>query len=118
MKLTKRILSVLTAAVLCLAPMALMVGAAESTVYGVNVDVCDCNNPGQPWGGVPYGKPTNISQAYWCQSQEYIGGYFTCLTCGETQAIDGYSRLIAHPTVYYKEDGSYYCPVCGYNVDE
>ena len=40
-----------------------------------------------------------------------------CLTCGTKNEIVGYNQLIPHPTVYYKEDGSYYCPVCGYNMD-
>ena len=116
MKTLKRILALVTTLVLCLAPMALMALAAEVSVYGLNVDTCDCNNPGEPWGGEHY-DTTNVSGPYWCQSMHYSGGYFTCLTCGKTQAIDGYNRLIAHPTVYYKEDGSYYCNVCGYNKD-
>ena len=36
MKMSKRILALVTALVLCLAPMMLMVGAAEISVYGMN----------------------------------------------------------------------------------
>ena len=114
MKMTKRILAFVTALVLCLAPMALMVGAAEISVYGMNDDICDCNNPGDTWGGT-YSHTEYLGQAYWCKRMYYTGGWFTCLTCGETQAIDGYNKLIAHPTVYYEEDGSYWCPECGYH---
>lgn len=107
----------MTALVLCIAPMALMALAAEVSVYGLNVDTCDCNDPGEPWGGTNPVFQYYVKSAYYCQSFYYTGGYFTCQTCGKTQAIDGYNKLIAHPTVYYKEDGSYYCNVCGYNKD-
>ena len=50
MKTTKRILALITALVLCLVPMMFMIEAAEIAIRGVNVEVCDCNNPGKPWG--------------------------------------------------------------------
>ena len=115
MKPLKRVLALITALVLCLAPMMLMVGAAEVSVYGLNVNTCDCNNPGQPWGGKNPEFQYYVYDAYWCKSMYYTGGYFTCLTCGETQAIDGYNVLIAHPTFTINPaNGRYWCPECHY----
>lgn len=113
-KITKRILAILTAIVLCLAPMVLMVGAAEFSIYGLNVNTCDCNNPGKPWGGTY----TGFSYEYhsvWCRRNYYSGGSFTCLTCGLTQAIDSYDTLSAHPTFTINPaNGRYWCPDCHY----
>ena len=113
MKTTKRILALITALVLCLAPMALMVGAAEIAIYSANVNVCDCNNPGDPWGGINPTFQYYVKGDYWCKSMYYTGGYFTCLTCGETQAIDGYSKLIPHVEfVVNPANGRLWCPEC------
>lgn len=114
MKMTKRILAILTALVLCLAPMILMVGAAEFSVYVLHGN-CDCNTPGAPYGGTNPVFDDYVKQSYWCKSMYYTGGYYDCLTCGTKNEIVGYNQLIPHPTVYYEEDGSYWCPECGYH---
>ena len=96
---------------------ALMALAAETSMFVLpSEEACDHNNSGQPWGGT-YSHYVTLSQSYWCKNEYYTGGYFTCQTCGKTYAIDGYEKCLPHPTVYYKEDGSYYCNVCGYNKD-
>ena len=93
--------------------MALMAGAAEIT-YGLNVDTCDCNNPGQPWGGTEL-ETIPLKESYWCKKIIYSGGWFTCLTCGETQSIDKYEVLVSHPTFTINPaNGRYWCPDCHY----
>ena len=111
MKTTKRILALITALVLCLVPMVFMIEAAEIAIRGVNVEVCDCNNPGKPWGSTYVGY-TYVYHSHWCKRNDYTGGYFTCLTCGETQAIDGYDHLTPHVWDTNPANGRPWCTDC------
>lgn len=93
--------------------MALMVGASEFSAYEINDAVYDCNNPGEPWGGTNPTFQYYLKDSYWCKSMFYTGGYFTCLTCGKTQEIDGYDKWIPHVDfVINPANGRLWCPEC------
>ena len=113
MKTTKRILALITAFILCLAPMALMVGAAET------IDVCSvCRHD----------SGTVISTGL--EYREYVGSHNVCFNvycddvtsicdaCGEIYFSDHvFVRSMSHPTMFYKtENGitAWHCPLCTY----
>ena len=120
MKTTKRILALITALVLCLAPMALMTLAAETVPCATRDLYClRCN-----YSDVTYQScKTTFSRTICdigtyseCQYNEYLVGYLVCNrpTCGYVEN-DYIYRTTQHPTIYYNEDHTMrFCVVCGY----
>ena len=104
MKITKRILALITALVLCLAPMALMVGAAENEVilYGSSL-----NNPCIYCGETRvYRSLENATfiekEIVGTQSVCYINWYnnveYRCAKCGEVKDRADIGIQLSHPT--------------------
>ena len=120
MKFTKRILALITAVVLCLAPMALMVGAAENEIilYGSSL-----NNPCIYCGETRvYRSLENATfvekEIVGTQSVCYINWYnnveYRCAKCGEVKDRADIGIQLSHPTFYLNTaTGNYYCPLCG-----
>ena len=114
MKTTKRILAMITALVLCLAPMALMVGASEHGVapcalHDVSCDSCGSTN-------ITYVSCDTVlySAQYktpiYCYYEEYLVGRVICLAC-DAVTPDFYVNSSQHPTLLHGK-----CPACGYIV--
>lgn len=115
MKITKRIFALLTALVLCLAPMVLMVGASET------IDVCAVSACRHDRGSIISTGP---------EYREYVGSYNVCYeiycddvkakcdACGEIYYTDHvFVRSTTHPTLIYgTENGitAWHCPACPY----
>lgn len=119
MKLTKRILSVLTAIVLCLAPMALMVGAAE-TLQEIEIrfitrgDVCGHNPDNIIITGGEYDPDADeyVYGTYYCKRIWYRDASAYCPVCDRTYTVD-YGKLIPHPSFIQSQvNGFYYCCEC------
>ena len=96
MKTTKRILALITALVLCLAPMALMVGAA------VTNEVCE------HYQYVDIIEGTLVSSTYIgtdavCYRNVYENSYYACQECGH-EWTGTYVKDIAHA---YREFSTY-----------
>ena len=113
----KKIPALITAVVLCLAPMALMVGAAENLVeiYAVSRKLL-CNHDPDNFilsGGIYDRTVTNdyVYHWYYCKRLWYRDGNAYCPECDDNYTVD-YSRLTPHPTFIQGSDGYYYCPDC------
>lgn len=111
MKFTKRILTLLTAVVLCLAPMVLMAGAAELSESDIMSDnECTHSNG---WHIILstaanryfYGSPTSTH----CPPYYYTGVYHECLDCGHVKYDTYYSQT---RSVHLFSNGV--CSYCGY----
>lgn len=127
MKTTKRILALITALVLCLAPMALMVGAAVvgETISPMGLH-CNCPNPTYtlydhgPFVTNADGsiKENSIGSALVCYESWYKYSRMQCSDCHIIFYNYNVTRAeFTHPTVYKVEiDGEMhdYCPKCGY----
>lgn len=119
MKTTKRILALITALVLCLAPTALMVGASEIAPCATldrSCNMCGNSNVSE----VPCQRTLisrlNIGTYSTCQSSLYIIGHYVCndISCGYVEPKNE-SVVTQHPTIYYNEDRTRrFCVVCGY----
>ena len=118
MKTTKRILALLTALVLCLAPTALMVGAAEIVPHATHTtscDLCGSNAPFRECQQILISS-VNIGTYSECQYCCYLIGHNVCSnsSCGYKEPVPTY-RTTQHPTIYYNEDRTMrFCVVCGY----
>ena len=121
MKTTKRILALITALVLCLAPMTLMVGAAENDIVPRGLH-CSCNPT--RYTVLQYGYSRNEIQktALGCYITYYYSDANTrvklrCNTCHIEFYTDSFGQEYTHPTFYTKEvngETVFYCPACGY----
>ena len=119
MKTLKRILALLTALVLCLAPMALMVGAAEHGVAPCAVLDVTCDSCGST--NVVYldCEDTTLYHAeyatpIYCYYEEYLLGRVSCLACGAIDP-DLYVRSSQHPSIMYNEERTKrFCNACGF----
>ena len=121
MKTTKRILALITALVLCLAPMALMVGAAENDVIPCGIH-CNCTPSYHTVLQYGYkrvdlrGTATSCCITYY-YSDEDTQVQLRCNSCHIVFYTSSYGVESTHPTFYSKEvngETVYYCPVCGY----
>ncbi len=119
-KTTKRILALMTALVLCLAPMALMVGAAvinDNMVAPCGID-CDCVNP--TYTTLVTGNPTysiEVATATGCIIQYYDAMIVECNNCLARSVVRDCGKEFTHPTfIYGTENGitAYHCPRCSY----
>lgn len=119
MKTTKRILALITALVLCLAPTALMVGASEiapCATLDLSCAVCGNSNVSYQECKQTLISSINIGTYSVCQYCEYLVGHTVCgnSSCGY-RAPDYEYRTTQHPTIYYNEDRTMrFCVVCGY----
>lgn len=117
MKTLKRILALMSALLLCLAPMTLMVGAAENLneIHFISRRLL-CNHDPDDFilsGGTYDATVTDdyVYHWYYCKRIWYRGGTATCPVCGHSDTVD-YSVLIAHPTFIQGSDGIFRCPDC------
>lgn len=120
MKTTKRIFALLTAVILCLAPMALMVGAAQNdeiSLYGSPNYTCICGESRvyrSLTNAVLIEKEIVKSQSVccidWYNNVEYI-----CTSCNVVKdRDDGVGIQRSHPTFHQNTaNGRYYCTQCG-----
>ena len=101
MKTTKRILAIITALVLCLTPMALMIGAAESA---------HCSHLNT------YINTSTAATAYQiasatsthCPTIKYVGCIKVCRDCDEYLGTEDITHAFTH---YWVDD---VCSYCGY----
>lgn len=118
MKNLKRILALMTALVLCLAPMALMIGAAEHGVTPravLDVTCVSCGSTNAVY--LPSDEVVLYFAEYatpiYCYYEAYLLGRVSCLTCG-TINPDLYVNSSQHPTIMYNEDRTRrFCTACG-----
>lgn len=118
MKTTNRILALITALVLCLAPMALMIGAADA-----NTDVvspkglhCSCINPSHSIISYDsyYDDYFNLSITRCCV-RYYQNVKLQCNSCHIIFTTASYGKELTHHTFYYDEENDVYkCPKCGF----
>ena len=114
MKTTKRILALITALVLCLAPMALVADAADDVVRCTtcgNVDI----------RFIRHGTITPVSGGdVYCIYESHNGCWWYCDNCDtHGQAAHRVGFNIPHQMTYYENNGDPYmsCTLCGYRRD-
>ena len=118
MKTLKRILALMTALVLCLAPTALMVGASAGDmprlVYDGRCERCLSSNVTYQDLTDSLYSTTIVGEETRCQRYKWLVGHWYCKNCNhyESKYEFTYSN---HPTLYYNEEGNMrFCAVCGY----
>ena len=100
MEFTKRILALITAVVLCLAPMALMVGAASTVCpHYQTVDIVK---------GSPR-KTYKVASERGCYATDYENSHYYCEICDHTW-VGTYTIYSQH---HFAANGV--CPYCGYD---
>ena len=128
MKMTKRFFALLTAMVLCLAPMALMVGAAaihETTVQPLSADYpCPkCGSVHYYVESLPAASETEYKHtADVCCTKTYSSANMKCGYCNYEGVLYGsFTRDYTHPTLIYctqtingVDITAYHCPACNY----
>ena len=115
MKTTKRILAILTAFVLCLAPMALMVGAAENAFNSMHI-YCDHSGANYviSWGeAVTSYIDTIYGTADRCCLIAYINVPMYCPDCDVTFYDTAYKEA-SHNWANNSVNGAVYCTRCNY----
>ena len=121
MKTLKRILALLTALVLCLAPMALMVGAADQIAVpaATGCGTCGSNTFITTYIDEYYHHDEIVGSATVCYNEKWCHAVSTCVGCPATYDVcyTKYSRthasLMPHPA-----NGRYYCSKCGYMAND
>ena len=121
MKMTKRFFALLTALVLCLAPMALMVGAAENNIVPRGIQ-CSCSPTYHTVLEYGYSRTEIVKTALRCHIIYYYSDEDTrvrlrCNTCSIEFDTDSFGKEYTHPTFLSKEvngETVFYCPACGY----
>ncbi|MBE6657542.1 MAG: hypothetical protein E7604_03765 [Ruminococcaceae bacterium] len=111
MKTTKRILAMITALVLCLAPMALMVGAAAT---GTLCHECGKYTVVTTYPNTPMGPQVIIGSANVCYEQEILTELTKCTSCHTVYYDETTTRKYNHVNFAQNSaNGRYYCVVCG-----
>lgn len=114
MKTTKRILAMITALVLCLAPMALMVGASEHGIAPCALAGATCDSCGSTDTLTAPCDPILYYAVYrtpiYCYYEEYLVGRVVCFDCDAINP-DYNIHSSQHPTLLHGK-----CPACGYIV--
>ena len=108
----------MTAIVLCMAPMALMVGAAEHLIeiHFLTRDVTCSHDPNNYIlsGGIldESADDDYVWHWYYCKRIWYRNGNAYCPVCQSNYTVD-YSILISHPSFLQNPaNGRYYCSDC------
>ena len=111
MKTTKRILAILTAIVLCLAPMALAVGAAEN---GTRCHDCERYTVVTSYPNTIRGNKVIIGSVNVCYEQDVLTALTNCTYCGKIYCEEITTRKYNHVNfVQNAANGRYYCVLCG-----
>ena len=102
MKTTKRILALITAFILCLAPMALMVGAAETETCSHRDRYVSTDSAANAYVIAP-------ATATHCPTIKYVGCVVRCQTCHERVGLETLTYALPHIW-----DNNRVCRDCGY----
>ena len=117
MKITKRILAILTALVLCLAPMALMAGAAEQNECTQHI----FTPPIPDNAASAHYASMSLATPQYCPPIVYVGCPKICTICGYTIYVNytATDLKVEHRFVTKQSpvNGAYYeeCSFCGYD---
>ena len=116
MKTLKRILALLTALVLCLAPMALMVGADYASPAAITGGCNLCGGNTTTYHGIrEFQGETLVGSASICSYRTYITEKVVCDSCNELISYNTTTEATSHPTLMpHPANGRYYCSKCGY----
>ena len=123
MKTTKRILAILTAIVLCLAPMALMVGAAQHGIapFVMHDLTCEsCGSTNVEYREYPWAIQIGITgpTATHCYQNIMVKAELDCEDCGYIDEDQYYEGGVQHPTfVQNPANGRYMCSNCNYTIN-
>ena len=118
MKTTKRILALITALVLCLAPMALVADAAETTPgTGSCCGNCETNNVFTTSPNTVVGAKIYLHTTDFCFELPILTSVTKCHNRGQMYAETITYRKFGHVDVYqHPANGRWTCYECGYQI--
>ena len=118
MKTTKRIFAMITALVLCLAPMALMIGAADATANtGSYCSKCGTNNVYTTSPNTIMGDKIYLHTRDFCFERPMLTSVTKCHNCGRMYEEIITYRKFGHVDVYQNPaNGRWTCYECGYQI--